>query len=1025
MESSAKTTRPRLPPVLTRRRLLRALDAATASAACAWIEGPAGAGKTTAALQWLEAAERPCLWYQVDGDDRDPVTVFHYLGVAAAPLMTSREDLPRPTPELRRPSERVTFARRYFEALCRAIPPRSALVFDGVHEVTPESALPELLALCADQLRGEQRLLCISRGAPARAFARRRAHQQLAHLRWDDLRLTLEEARGIAALHSPQQAATVDAIHEATQGWTAGLVVLLQSPRVESGKMCIAGERARLLYDYFATEVFLRLPEAAQSFLMKTAFLPELSVEAAGALTGSSSAEEALSRLVSGNHFTLEHVGRRARYEYHPLFRDFLRHRARLCLPTEELDRAVRGSARLAAQAGHHEEAGALLTEIGAFEDLAGLIRSEAPELVGRGRYGALRKWLEPLPSHFFSRDPWLAYWRGMVCAFFEPLAAEPFLATAYDAFHAANVAQGRLLAGCGVVDAILDAQVDFERMQPWLARLEQELQSLEGALDPDLEARLSGCMIRALLWSGADRARVHDWVTRGERCLGQATDPWARLRLNSGLVLFYLHGARLAEAERLCRAESKLIEQAGSPPGLAVRHRVVELLLSPTRPPGHDARALQEARALATRGEARVFEAPLLGLGAWSALSTEDEQHAALLLDEMSESLAGSPVNLDTSLWHANHSWLSRIRSQHAAAVERAQQALRIATQVGARFFQAFCHHLLGHALLDFGAPERAWQECSNGRALTDPRGEEAVGVLLRLLQARVAFARGDARAVGLLREGLATPRLLERLHYLPGWQRKEVSELFARALEHGVCVELVQEAIRRFGLAPPEGLGVHERWPMPLKVFTLGRFAVLVDGKALSFLGKAQKRPLELLKALIALGGRNVREELITEALWPDAEADAAARSLTSAIHRLRRLIGDASVLRQHGQLTLNAGRCWVDVWGFERRLSSLSSSWQSAEADVLAQKTSELLALYPRPFLQGEPEKPWVLQARQRLERRLVRLLRQLGQRHASDGAGELAHDCFQKVLDLQPEAEDERYHLAPPTPRPGAN
>ncbi|MFZ0131562.1 MAG: hypothetical protein WAK95_03395 [Desulfobacterales bacterium] len=41
-----------------------------------WIQGPAGAGKTTLVSSYLEAFDIPCLWYQIDDGDRDPASFF-------------------------------------------------------------------------------------------------------------------------------------------------------------------------------------------------------------------------------------------------------------------------------------------------------------------------------------------------------------------------------------------------------------------------------------------------------------------------------------------------------------------------------------------------------------------------------------------------------------------------------------------------------------------------------------------------------------------------------------------------------------------------------------------------------------------------------------------------------------------------------------------------------------------------------------------------------------------------------------
>jgi hypothetical protein len=52
---------------------------------------------------------------------------------------------------------------------------------------------------------------------------------------------------------------------------------------------------------------------------------------------------------------------------------------------------------------------------------------------------------------------------------------------------------------------------------------------------------------------------------------------------------------------------------------------------------------------------------------------------------------------------------------------------------------------------------------------------------------------------------------------------------------------------------------------------------------GGALAQHRKTQRKPLELLKALIAFGGRAVLEEQLTEALWPEAKGHAAHQAFT----------------------------------------------------------------------------------------------------------------------------------------------
>jgi hypothetical protein len=88
-------------------------------------------------------------------------------------------------------------------------------------------------------------------------------------------------------------------------------------------------------------------------------------------------------------------------------------------------------------------------------------------------------------------------------------------------------------------------------------------------------------------------------------------------------------------------------------------------------------------------------------------------------------------------------------------------------------------------------------------------------------------------------------------------GWRYDVMPRLCVKALESGIEVEYVRSLIRKRNLIPDVPPLEIEDWPWPLRVFTLGQFSLLKDEKPLTSSGKVQKRPLEMLKVLIALGG------------------------------------------------------------------------------------------------------------------------------------------------------------------------
>jgi DNA-binding SARP family transcriptional activator len=159
------------------------------------------------------------------------------------------------------------------------------------------------------------------------------------------------------------------------------------------------------------------------------------------------------------------------------------------------------------------------------------------------------------------------------------------------------------------------------------------------------------------------------------------------------------------------------------------------------------------------------------------------------------------------------------------------------------------------------------------------------------------------------------------------------------------------------------------------PVRIHTLGRFEVLVDGKPLRIAAKVPKKPLELLRALIAMSGRSVDVKTLLMQVWPK-DGVSARCSFDVTLMRLRKLLGHAdALLLDQGELTLNEAKCWVDAWVFESAVARLDAS--VAGEDIVGP-----LALYRGPFLCGQ-ELPCIVNMRDRLASKFQRAVLQLGQ------------------------------------------
>jgi ATP/maltotriose-dependent transcriptional regulator MalT len=354
-----KITRPVLDGVFPRKRLFQLLERGRQKPIL-WVSGLPGCGKTTLVVSYLASRGDPCLWYQVDEGDHDIASFFYYMGLAAQRASPrKRKPLPFLTPEYL--PGLPTFTKRYFENLYGRLNPGSVVVFDNYQNVPPESQFHEVI---------REGLSCLPDGINAFLISR------------SDPPLTSEETKGIACLRGRKRQ-TVEAIrhlHEATNGWAAGLVLMLERTDTrEVDQQLLTNLTHREIFDYFESEIFNRTGRSLRQFLVKTAFLPNMTAMEAEKLTGQRRTAQLLSYISRNNYFLVEHPHTEPVYQYHPLFQEFLLSRARDILGEKDAHALKQLAAALLEEAGRKEDAADLFCDIGDHESLTRLILANAP----------------------------------------------------------------------------------------------------------------------------------------------------------------------------------------------------------------------------------------------------------------------------------------------------------------------------------------------------------------------------------------------------------------------------------------------------------------------------------------------------------------------------------------------------------------------------------------------------------------------------------------------------------------------
>jgi LuxR family maltose regulon positive regulatory protein len=1007
----AKGTRPILTGVFPRKRLFSLLDRMRRRPVI-WVSGPPGCGKTTAVISYLDARNLPCLWYQVDPGDADPATFFYYLGLAAKNAAPRKR---KPLPLLTREYLQgiPTFTLRYFENLFARLKIPSVVVFDNYQEVPEDASLHEILLNGLSRLPEGIHVLLVSRKDPPPVFIRLRANDQMEVLGWNDLRLTLEESSGIIHLRAKarQSKEIISQLHGATDGWVAGLILMLESAREKgTGPRRLGEASPEEIFEYFASEIFDRTDRDIQDFLLKTSFLPKMTPKMAEALTGLSSADRILSGLSRTHYFTEKTFKGEAIYQYHPLFREFLLSQAKETLSAESRDNVATRAVEILERDGQTESAVNLLRDIGNWEELIRLIRKHAPSLISQGRNRMLEGWLKSLPRQILENNSWLLYWMGTALITFDPRLGESFFERAFEGFRREKNKTGAFMAWSGIVSSIIAGLDDYKLLDRWFSALEELMPFFPAVSSKAIRAGVASAMFQGLYNRQPSHPEIETWEKRVLSSLEDHDTLGAKILALYRLAHYWLFRGDFEKGGFYVSSLQRLADSAAATPFVKIRRSLIESIYY--RFTGAYEKCLDAVTTgleLSMNSGLHVQDIWLLTFGVSSALNVGDTATAGKLLEKMTS--MNKVASLDWWTYHQLRSREALSGGDPKQASFHIDLAFQFAKNLGVPSCLCDCYLVKSHVLHRLGKYREAEDQLAHASQIASQMKSKLFQFYTLLAGALFALDRGDEssgifslrKAFTLGREGGYFTTIIDR--------PSSMAKLCLKALEAGIEVEYAQELIRKLNIIPEKPHLSPESWPWPLKVYTLGRFAVLIGGKPVRFSRKIQRKPLAVLKALIAMGGREVREDEIMDHLWPEADGDLAQQSFASALHRLRQLLGHERIVqRQEGKLTLDDRFCWVDAWAFEATLEQAEGLWKKEEATNAVQLLEKAMQMYRGPFLAQETGQPWTLSMKERLRGRFLRNVEKLGKYWQQSSQWEKALDVYLKGLEVDDLAEE---------------
>jgi DNA-binding SARP family transcriptional activator len=159
------------------------------------------------------------------------------------------------------------------------------------------------------------------------------------------------------------------------------------------------------------------------------------------------------------------------------------------------------------------------------------------------------------------------------------------------------------------------------------------------------------------------------------------------------------------------------------------------------------------------------------------------------------------------------------------------------------------------------------------------------------------------------------------------------------------------------------------------PPRIYTLGHFGLVLNGRQVAVEGWARKQSLILLKYLVAHRGTTIHRERLMDCLWPEVGQDRARQRLKVTVYFLRQQVRAAGMegdfIESCGDGYLLRGEAvWVDADAFERLATvgielARGQKWHEA-----LRCYEDALVIYRGDYLEEDTYADWCAEERGRL-------------------------------------------------------
>lgn len=376
---------------------------------------PAGYGKITLVLEFLQAVDENTAWVSLDDGDNDPQRFLLYLTAA---LKNSGMEIGKDVETLITDigfSKSDTVLTMLINSIAN-LKDKVILVLDDYHLIRSPK-INEIIKFLLDHQPINLHLVILSREDPKLPLASLRMRDKLTEIRLGELLFSYEEASEFfhSAIGRKISNQDVEKVTMRTEGWIAGLqlaALLLKNyseAQMEDFFHKFDGTNSYII-DYLVEEVLDHQDQKIRDFLCRTSVLERMNDELCNELTNRLDSKEVLIQLEKKNLFLISLDDKKEWYRYHHLFADSLK----TSLSKEEERNLYKLTSVWMKKNGFSNEAVRYAFKSKDLELAIKMVEDSVLETFQTAQLDSLVEWMENLPVDMIKNNEVLSVRKGI-----------------------------------------------------------------------------------------------------------------------------------------------------------------------------------------------------------------------------------------------------------------------------------------------------------------------------------------------------------------------------------------------------------------------------------------------------------------------------------------------------------------------------------------------------------------------------------------------------------------------------------